>query len=76
MAAESSMHSISLADHGLDVTEIRHNAKIPCIAGHPTDVIFLTFDLTEKKRGGLLKHNFETYAAGAAAEIKAAAPKV
>ena len=45
-------------DHGVDYTdtsitentrgaypiEFIHNAKIPCVAGHPTDVIFLTCD--------------------------------
>ena len=34
------------------------------------------YEATAKKLAGLFNDNFETYAAGAAAEVKAAAPKV
>ncbi len=33
------------------------------------------YDATAKKLAGLFNKNFETYAAGASAEVKAAAPK-
>ena len=33
------------------------------------------YDATAKKLAGLFSKNFETYAAGASAEVKAAAPK-
>ena len=36
--------SITQNTRGAYPIEFIHNAKIPCIAGHPTDVIFLTCD--------------------------------
>ena len=35
----------------------------------------VAYDATAKKLAGLFNKNFETYAAGASAEVKAAAPK-
>ena len=37
-------HGITENTRGAYPIEFIHNAKIPCVAGHPTDVIFLTCD--------------------------------
>lgn len=46
--------------------EFISSAKIPCIAGYPSDVIFLTCDL--------FRENFTKYEAGVGAEVTSAGP--
>jgi phosphoenolpyruvate carboxykinase (ATP) len=69
----STAPSCDLSAHGLTVTECP-NVPSEILVPRNAWADKVACDATAKKLAGLFNRNFETYAPGASAEVKAAAP--
>ena len=77
------IHSGALSGQKVERDPVFGFDVVTVVPGVPSEILIprnawtdkSAYDATAKKLAGLFNKNFETYAAGASAEVKAAAPK-